>query len=52
MPQEDKAAAMKGANILSMDMGNVEMAARLIFTVAALCDIWSVRVVDNIVTSL
>lgn len=49
--QEDKVAATKGSNTWIMDLSNVEMAARLIFTAAALCDIWSIKMVDNISTS-
>lgn len=45
--QEDKLAATKGSNHWIMDLGNLEMGARLIFTAAALCDLWSMRTVDN-----
>ena len=43
-------ASMKGFNILSMDMCNLEMVARMVFTAAALCDIWSIAMQDNVVT--
>ena len=48
--QEDKHAATKGSNRWIMDIGNVELGARLIFTAAALCDLWSMKMVDNIST--
>jgi hypothetical protein len=31
----------------SIELGSMEVAARCIFTLAVLCDIWSIKMVDN-----
>jgi hypothetical protein len=31
----------------SAELGTMELAGRCIFTLAVLCDIWSIRMVDN-----
>ena len=36
----------------TLDLGRLETIARFIFTMAALCDIWSMSIVDSSVTSL
>jgi hypothetical protein len=41
--------AMKGGfwDVWTMELGRIEIAARCIFTIAVVCDVWSLRIMDN-----